>query len=198
MSARLTKALFYNELHQSHPVIESHACSHAIVGLTNDRDHLLWHATKGERSSEEGSINGVVRFGKVDKAYIKRARFFRANTCRCRITYITSVVKQFGLNPLCFYGRIPTRSIFWLRRRAMIVSSILLACTTSEIPLKLPHSFRSFVLLSTMIMAYFHCCGTPPPPNTNDYFEQSSSQAAITVDCDLEQLNGTTGPMVPG
>ena len=98
------------------------------------------------------------------KHTFKRARFFRANICRCRITYITPVVKQFGLNPLCFYGRIPTRSLYWLRRRAMIVSSILLACTTSEIPLKLPHSVRSFALLSTMIMAYFHCCGTSPLP----------------------------------
>ena len=75
MRARLTKALFYNELHQSHPVIESHACSHAIVRLTNDQDHLQWHAKKGERHSEEGSINGVVRFGKVDKAYIQESSF---------------------------------------------------------------------------------------------------------------------------
>ena len=73
------------------------------------------------------------------------------------------VVKPFGLNPLCFCGRIPTRSLYWLRRRAMIVSSILLACTTSEIPLKLLHSVRSLVLLSTMMMAYFHCCGTSLP-----------------------------------
>ena len=73
--ARLTKALVYNELHQSHPVIESHACSHAIVRLTNDQDHLQWHAKKGERSSEEGSINEVVRFGKVDKAYIQESSF---------------------------------------------------------------------------------------------------------------------------
>ena len=99
----------------------------------------------------------------IKHAY-KRVRFFRANTCRCQITCIISVVKRLGLNPLCFYGRIPTRSLYWLRRRAMIVSSILLACTTSEIPLKLPHSVRSFVLLSTMMMAYFHCCcGTSPP-----------------------------------
>ena len=73
--ARLTKALFYNELHQSYPVIESHACSHAIVRLTNDRDHLLRHAKKGERSSEKGLINGLVRFGKVDKAYTQESSF---------------------------------------------------------------------------------------------------------------------------
>ena len=43
----------------------------AIVELTNDRDHFLWHAKTGEYCPEEGSINGVVRFGKVDKAYIR-------------------------------------------------------------------------------------------------------------------------------
>ena len=47
--------------------------------LTNDRDHILWHAKTGEYCPEEGSINGVVRFGRVDgrvdKAYIERISF---------------------------------------------------------------------------------------------------------------------------
>ena len=43
--------------------------------LTNDRDHILWHAKTGEYCPEEGSINGVVRFGKFDKAYIERNSF---------------------------------------------------------------------------------------------------------------------------
>ena len=62
-------------LQHSHPVVESHACSHAIVESTNDRDHILWHAKTGAHCTEEGSINGVVRFGKVDKAYIQRNSF---------------------------------------------------------------------------------------------------------------------------
>ena len=69
--APLTKALFDSEPPRAHPVVEPHACSHAIVGLTNDRDPILWHAKTGEYCLEEGSINGVVRFGKVDKAYIR-------------------------------------------------------------------------------------------------------------------------------
>ena len=28
----------------SYPVVEPHTCSHAIVELTNDRDHILRHA----------------------------------------------------------------------------------------------------------------------------------------------------------
>ena len=58
---------------RAHPVVEPHACSHAIVELTNVPDHILWHVKTGEYCPEEGSINGVVRFGKVDKSY--RAEF---------------------------------------------------------------------------------------------------------------------------
>ena len=39
--APLTKAFFYSEQPRAHPVVEPHACSHAIVELTNDRDHIL-------------------------------------------------------------------------------------------------------------------------------------------------------------
>ena len=73
--ARLTKALFHSEPPRAHRVVEPHACSHAIVELTNDRDHNLRHAKTGEYCPEEGSINIVVRFGKVDKAYIERNSF---------------------------------------------------------------------------------------------------------------------------
>ena len=73
--APLTKTLFHSKPRRAHPVVEPRACSHAIVELTNDRDHDLWHAKTGEYCPEEGLINGVVRFGKVDKAYIQRNSF---------------------------------------------------------------------------------------------------------------------------
>ena len=73
--APLTKALFYREPPRAHPVVESHACSHAIVELTDDRDNVLSHAKTGEYSPEECSINGVVRFGKIDKACVQRNPF---------------------------------------------------------------------------------------------------------------------------
>ena len=71
----LTKALFHSEPSQAHPVVEPHACSYAIVEWMNDRDRNLWHAKTGEYCPKEGSINGVVRFGKVDKVYIERNSF---------------------------------------------------------------------------------------------------------------------------
>ena len=41
------------------------------------------------------------------------------------------------------------------------------------------------------MMASFHCCGTSPYiPNTNDNIEQSPAQGGITVEGDVEQLNG--------
>ena len=50
--APLTKALFHSEPPQPHPVVEPHACSHAIVELTNDRDRILWHAETVEYCPE--------------------------------------------------------------------------------------------------------------------------------------------------
>ena len=73
--ALLMKALFHSKPSRAHPVVEPHACSHATVELANDRDRILWHAEKGVYCPEEESINGVVRFGKVGKAYIERNSF---------------------------------------------------------------------------------------------------------------------------
>ena len=67
--APLAKASFHSELPRAHPIVEPHVCSHAIVELTYDRDNILCHAETGEYRPEEGSVNGVVRFGKVDVAY---------------------------------------------------------------------------------------------------------------------------------
>ena len=61
--------------------------------------------------------------------------FFRANSYSRRITNIISMVERFGRKPLCSSGRISTRSQYSLRRRAMIFSTILPACATSEMPL---------------------------------------------------------------
>ena len=73
--APLTKALFHSKPSRAYPVVEPHACSHAIVELMNGRDYILWHAKTGEYCPEEGSINGVVRFGEADKAYIQLNSF---------------------------------------------------------------------------------------------------------------------------
>ena len=75
--ARVTKALFHSEPPGAQPVIEPHACSHAIVELTNDRDNILWHAITGEYCPEESWVNGAVRFGKANKTF-KTGLFFSA------------------------------------------------------------------------------------------------------------------------
>ena len=72
----------------------------------------------------------------------------------------------------------------------MVFSSILPACATSEAPL---------VAALRPILLFVECHHDDifpllrhldPPPNTNDDIEQSSAQGGITVEGDLEQLNG--------
>ena len=102
--------------------------------------------------------------------------FFRASSSNRRITNIISVVQRFGRKPLCSSGRIPTRSQYSLRRRAMIFSSILPACATSEMPLRQLHSCRT--LSDPSFCGVYHDDGIfpllrhlAPPPNTNDDIE---------------------------
>ena len=169
----LTKTLFHSESPRAHPVVEPHACLHAIVELTNDLKHIMWHTKTGEYCPEEGSINGVVRFGKVDKAYVERNSFFRASSCNRRITNIISVVERVGRKPFCSSGRILARSS--LRWRAMIFSSISPACATDASVVA--------ALCPVLLFIEYHDDGTisllrhlASPPNTNDDIEPSPAQ----------------------
>ena len=122
-------------------------------------------------------------------------RFFHASSCNRRITNIISVVERFGRETPCSSGRIPTRSQYSLRQRAMIFSSILPACATSV----MPYSYRT--LPDHFFMEYHDDTIFPllrhlaPPSNTNDDIEQSPAQGRITVVGDLEQPDG--GPVWP-
>ena len=123
-------------------------------------------------------------------------RFFRTSSCNRRITNIISVVERFGRKPLCSSGRIPTRSQYSLRRRAMTFSSILPVCATSEMPLQLPHSVRSF-FLRTMMMTYFHCCGTSPPLQirttiSNSFQRRAGSPLRVILGSSTETPSGST------
>ena len=100
----------------------------------------FWYVKTRKYCPEEGLINGVVSFGRVDKAYVHGIRFLSANSCSRRITNITLLVERFGWKPLYSSGMISTRSQYSLRRRARIFSRILPACATSAMPLSLPHS----------------------------------------------------------
>ena len=48
-------------------------------------------------------------------------RFVPASTCSRQVPNIIPMVKRFGRKPLCYSGRIPTRSQYSLRWRARIV-----------------------------------------------------------------------------
>ena len=131
-------------------------------------------------------INGVVSFGRVDKAYIHGIRFFSVNSCSRRITNITLWVERFGWKPLYSSGMIPTRSQYSLRRRTRIFSSILPACATSAMLFSLPHSPYPIPLFVEYrnddifpLLQHLH-----PPSNTNDDTEQSPSQGRITINGD--------------
>ena len=69
--ATLTKALFHGEPPRAHDVVEPHACPHVVVKLTNDRNHPLRHTKAGEYRLQESSIDGDIRFGKVDEAHVQ-------------------------------------------------------------------------------------------------------------------------------
>ena len=117
--------------------------------------------------------------------------FFRANSCSRRITKIISVVERFGRKPLCSYGRIPTRSQYSIeaasddlqqylagvryQRDAPVVAELCPILLFMEY-----HDDGIFPLLRHL----------PPPPSTGDDIEQSLPQGGITVECDIEQLNG--------
>lgn len=51
----LVKTLFHGELSRALTVIEPRACSHAIVELTDDRNHPLRHAEASACFPQEGS-----------------------------------------------------------------------------------------------------------------------------------------------
>ena len=115
----LTTALFHSKLSRAHPVVEPHACSHAIVKLTNHRGHILWHAKTGEYSLEEGSINGVECFDKVDMS-IEVNRRIRNTWCSFR----KYTLELYGDRP----SAPPKLQIRILR--AEVIETILYGCIT--------------------------------------------------------------------
>ena len=78
--ATLTKALFHGEPPRAHALIELYACPHAIVELTNDRNHPLRHTEAGEYRPQECLVDGGIRFGEIDEATYNGIRFFRASS----------------------------------------------------------------------------------------------------------------------
>ena len=159
--------------------------------LTNDRDQILWHARTGEYCPEECSIDGVVSFGKIDKAYIERNSFLPrqlleptnhihhidGTTVRSETTlflrqdpHATTVLVEAVSDGLQQY-----LAGVRYQRDAPVVAALCPILLFVEY-----HDDGIFPLLRYLA----------PLPNTNDDIEQSPAQGNITVEGDLEQLNG--------
>ena len=168
------------------------ACLHAIVELTNDRDHNPWHVKTGEYCPEECSINGAVRFGKVDKAYFVHTTefiFFRANSCSRRIT-----------NPIGGQTVRPETTLFLPHDPDAL--AVLAEAASDDLQQHLAGvRYKGDVpevvaICSILLFMEYHDDGIfpllwhlAPPLNTNDDTEHSPAQGGITVEGDLEQLN---------
>ena len=164
--APLTKALFHNEPPRAHPVVEPHACSHAIVEMMNGRDHIMWHAKTGEYCPEEGSINGVVSFlVRSIKHTCSGIRFFRASSCNRRITNIISVVERFGRKPPCSSGRIPTCSQYFAAAASDDFQQYLAGVHYQRDVPVVTALCPSFFSWRTMLMAHISTAATPRPPS---------------------------------
>ena len=65
----LPKTLLHIEHDRALAIIRPHACPHAVVELADDGEHFRWNAKASQDSPQEGAIDGVIGFGKVDKAH---------------------------------------------------------------------------------------------------------------------------------
>ena len=161
-------------------------------GMTNDRDNILWHAKTGENCPEGGSINGVVRFGKVDKAYMERNSFLPR-----QLLQPTNRKHHIG-------GRTVRSETTLFHRQDPHALTVLAKVASDDLQQYLAGMrYQRNVPVVTalcpiLLLVEYHDDGifpllrhlTPPPPNTSDDIEQSPAQGGITVEGDLEQLNG--------
>ena len=159
--------------------------------LTNDRDHILWHAKSGEYCPEEGSINEVVRFGKFDKAYIERNPFLPR-----QLLLPTDQKDHIG-------GRtVWSETTLFLRQDPHVLTVLAIAATKDLQQYFAGMSYQRDAplipaLCPILLVVKYNSDGIFPllrhlaaPPNTNEDIEQSSAQGGITYEGDLEQLNG--------
>ena len=188
--APLAKALLHSEAPGAHPVVEP-ACSHAIVELRNGQDHIMWHANTGGYCPGEGSVDGVVRFGKVEKAYIKYNCFlsrqllqptnYKHHTGGIAVYSETTLFLRQDLHALAVLAEAASDNFqqhlagVHYQRDAPVGAALCSILLFMEY-----HDDGIFPLLRHLV----------PPPNTNDDIEQSPTQGGITIEGDLEQLNG--------
>ena len=158
--------------------------------LTNDRDHILWHAKTGEYCPKKGSINGVVRFGKVDKACVERNSFLPRQLLQ-------------SMNHKHHIGGRTVRSetALFLRQDPHALTVLAEVMSNGLQQYLAGVSYQRDVpvvaaLYPILLFVEYHDGGIlpllrhlAPPPNTNDDAKQAPAQGGITVEGDLEQLN---------
>ena len=151
----------------------------------------MWHANTGEYCPEEGSINGVVRFGKVEKAFIQGNSFLPR-----QLLQPTNHKHHIG-------GRtVRSETTLFLRQdpHALTVLAEPASDDLQQYLADVRYQRDAPVvaaLCPILLFVGYHDDGTfallrhfAPPLHTNDDIEQSSAQGGITVEGDLEQLNG--------
>ena len=154
--------------------------------LTNDQDHILWHAKTGEYCPKEGSINGVVRFGKVDKVYIQRNSFLPR-----KLLQPTNHKHHIGGRTV----RSETTLLLWQGPHALTVLAEAVSDDLQQYLAGVRYQRDAPVvaaLCPILLFVEYHDDGIFPLLRhlAHDVIEQSPAQGGITVEGDLEQLNG--------
>ena len=155
--------------------------------LTNERDKILWHVKMGECFPEDGSVNGVVRFGKTDKTYIQHNVFYLHQPL-----LPTNHKHYIG-------GRTVRSEITLFLRKDSHALAMLTEATRDDVQLHFPGVRYQqdsppvvVAICPTFLFVEYHDGGTSPspPPNTNDNIEQSPSPGEIVVEGNFGELNG--------
>ena len=150
----------------------------------------MWHAKTGEYCPEEGSINGVVRFGKVDRTYIEQ----------------DSLLPRQLLQPTNHKHHVGGRTVrsettLFLRQdpHALTVLAEAASDNLQQYLAGVRYQRDAAVvaaLYPILLLVKYHDDGIfpllrhlAPPPNTNDDIEQSPAQGGIVVEGDLEQID---------
>ena len=147
----------------------------------------MWHAKTGEYCLEEGSINGVVRFGKVDKAYIERNSFLPRQLLKP-----TNHKHHIG-------GRTVRSETSLFLRPDLHALTVLVEAASDDLQQYLA-SVRyqrdadvATALCPILLFVEYHDDGIfpllrhlAPPPEAIDDIEQPPAQGGLTAEGDLE------------
>ena len=145
--------------------------------LTNERDHILWDAKKGDYCSEWSWANGVVRFSKVDQVYIQRNSFLPRQLLQPTNRKHHTVGRMVQSKTTMFLWQDPhALAVLTEAVSGSLHRHLAVVCYQRDTPaLQLPHSGLSFFLWSAVKPASFHCCGTShlSPMDYNELVYQS-------------------------